>query len=120
MVCHSSTGFAGIFLHCCFSVAFLKQFVGDRDKEQPIRGPLCLCSMGTHVLRGPVKMTEEITHTHRIKWIVCVVWACAYMSSHTRVSERRRKLALLIALLNAGHYPLKHSHTGLLSLHLSD
>lgn len=119
-VLYGSSGFAEICLHCCFSVAFLKQFVGDGDKEQPVRGPLCLYNMGTHVLRGPVRMTEEITHTHRLKCFVCVVGACACMSIHTRVSEQRRKSALLISLLNAAHYPLKHSHAGLLSPHLSD
>lgn len=55
--------------------------LGDRDKEQPVRGPACLRIMGTRVLRGPVRITKEMRHAHRCK---CVRYG-ACMHLHVRL-----------------------------------
>lgn len=41
--------------------------------------------------------TYTQTQMYCVYVYVCVLWACARMSLHTRVSERRRKLAFDIA-----------------------
>lgn len=119
-ILHGSSGVAGIRLRCCFSVAFLEQFMGDRDKEQPVRGPVCLRIMGTRVLRGPLRITKEIRHALRCK---CVRYG-ACMRTHVRLYtcvRAEEKVGPADSAPKRG--PLSsqtHSHAGLLSPHLSD
>lgn len=91
-VLHVSAGFAGICLHCCFSVAFLEQFVADRDKELPVRGPLCLRRMGTRVKRACENNWGNYTFTQTQMYCVCGMGMCMHAHPCTCVQAEEEKV----------------------------